>query len=232
MGKGDVVAAPDLPFEEAQMIASAIGEASASRRRTEAELSVALRELAHRLKNLIMVVQALVRQTGRHTNDIMEFRRLLGNRLDGLSNSINLLIAHQKAGVPIEELVRAQLGSFLVDWDRITLAGPRIMVRDEAVQRVGMILHELATNATKYGALARPEGTIQISWSKDPPTEFTRLVWRETGVTGSTAIVRGFGSELIEGTASTLGGSAVLNALEGVLTWTLKLKLTAPVFPA
>jgi len=227
LGQGEVVAVPSLPFKEAQMIASAISEASTSRHQAEAQLSVALHELAHRLKNLVTVVQSLVRQTGRHTSDVTEFRRLLSDRLFGLSNSISLLIAHHRGDVPIEELVRAQLGSFLVEWDRIKLTGTPIMIGNEAVQGMGMILHELATNAIKYGALSRPQGTIQISWSEEPATGFTRVIWRETDVTSCAEIVRGFGSELIEGTAAMLGGSAILSSADGQLVWTLKLNLRA-----
>jgi two-component sensor histidine kinase len=221
LGRGETVTMPQFALSEAETVAQAILKASALRGETERQMKVLLRELAHRTKNLMTVVQSIIRQTGRHTSDIAEFRRLLGQRLDGLSQSIGLLTASEWSGVSLKRLVQNQLGIFVQDWSRIDIEGEDFILPENAVQGLGMILHELATNATKYGALSVNVGAIQISWTVNRAAQLVTLRWRETGIAAAKIDARGFGTELIEGTAASLGGTAVATSTPDGLQWTI-----------
>jgi two-component sensor histidine kinase len=221
LGRGETVIMPPFALSEAETVAQAILKASALRGETERQMKVLLRELAHRTKNLLTVVQGIIRQTGRHTSDIAEFRRLLNQRLDGLSQSVNLLTASEWSGVSLTRLMQNQLGIFVQDWKRIDIEGEDFILPENAVQGFGMILHELATNATKYGALSVNSGAIQISWTVNRAAQLVTLRWRETGIAAARIGARGFGTELIEGTAASLGGTAVATSTTDGLQWTI-----------
>jgi two-component sensor histidine kinase len=221
LGRGETVIMPQFALSEAETVAQAILKASALRGETEREMKVLLRELAHRTKNLLTVVQGIIRQTGRHTSDIAEFRRLLNQRLDGLSQSVSLLTASEWSGVSLTRLVQNQLGIFVQDWSRIDIEGEDFILPENAVQGLGMILHELATNATKYGALSVNSGAIQISWTVNRAAQLVTLRWRETRIAEARIGARGFGTELIEGTAASLGGTAVATSTPDGLQWTI-----------
>jgi two-component sensor histidine kinase len=221
LGRGEPVIVPQLALSEADTVAQAILKASRQRGETDRQMKVLLRELAHRTKNLMTVVQGIIRQTGRHTSDIAEFRRLLGQRLDGLSQSIGLLTASEWSGVSLKRLVQNQLGIFVQDWSRVDIDGEDFILPENVVQGLGMILHELATNATKYGSLAVSGGAIQISWTVNRAAQLVTLRWRETGIAAARIGSRGFGTELIEGTAASLGGTAIAASTPDGLQWTI-----------
>jgi two-component sensor histidine kinase len=146
---------------------------------------------------------------------------LLGQRLDGLSQSVSLLTASEWSGVSIKKLIQNQLGIFVQDWSRVDIEGEDFILPENAVQGIGMIVHELATNATKYGALSVSGGAIQISWTVNRAAQLVTLRWRETGIVAAKIGARGFGTELIEGTAASLGGTAVATSTPDGLQWTI-----------
>ena len=117
-------------------------------------MSYALREVHHRSKNLLSVVQAIVRQTARtETRD--EFVELFSERIRGLAASQDLLVGNKWKGVAVLDLIRSQLSHFKDALEsRVRLAGPAIELNASAAQTIGMAVHELATNASKYGALS------------------------------------------------------------------------------
>ncbi|RAI42321.1 HWE histidine kinase domain-containing protein [Rhodoplanes roseus] len=168
------------------------------RKRREEHVELLMHELSHRTKNLLAVIQALARQLMRASTDPADFEQKFMARIQALARAHDLLVQQHWQGAQLADVVLAQLYPFVGDARaRVTLAGPPVMLRLEAVQNLSLVLHELATNASKYGALSVPAGTIAISWRD----EGDRLVfeWREQGgppVTPPTR--RGFGHTIIE----------------------------------
>jgi PAS domain S-box-containing protein len=170
------------------------------RKEGEAHLRLLMRELTHRSKNLLAVIQAMARQTARHTGTIDRFLEQFGARLQALAASHDLLVQESWYGASLTELVRLQLGHHL-DRTQVTVEGPPILLKPEAAQGLGLALHELATNAAKYGALSTAAGRVSISWRRLPAAEGhgIEIVWQETGGPRvATPVQRGFGSVVIE----------------------------------
>jgi PAS domain S-box-containing protein len=172
------------------------------RKEGEAHLRLLMRELTHRSKNLLAVIQAMARQTARHSGTIDSFLDQFGARLQALATSHDLLVQESWYGASLDELVRLQLGHYL---DRqqaqVTVDGPPILLKPEAAQGLGLALHELATNAAKYGALSIPNGRVSIIWRRLPASEGhgVEIVWQERGGPDvSTPVERGFGTLVIE----------------------------------
>jgi PAS domain S-box-containing protein len=155
-----------------------------------------MREVNHRAKNLLSVVQAMAQQTRASTCE--EHVSRLNERIRSLSASYDLLVGNEWQSAPLAELVRAQLAHFgdLLD-GRMTIRGPELRITSTAAQAIGMALHELATNAIKYGALSTDAGHVDIVWRlKQDGTGRHRFTmeWSESG--GPTVIAptqRGFG---------------------------------------
>ncbi|MGA3000331.1 MAG: HWE histidine kinase domain-containing protein [Acetobacteraceae bacterium] len=135
------------------------------RKQSEQHLRFLLRELSHRSKNLLAVIQAMAGQTAKSAETVDVFRRRFGDRLMGLAASHDLLVNQNWLGVSVEHLVRGQLAPFLDPQDpRLQLHGPDVDLKAEAAEALGLALHELGTNSLKYGALKDPAGTVEISW--------------------------------------------------------------------
>jgi PAS domain S-box-containing protein len=172
------------------------------RKEGEAHLRLLMRELTHRSKNLLAVIQAMARQTARHVGSIDAFLMQFGARLQALATSHDLLVQESWYGVSLSELVRSQLGHHL---DRVgtqvSLEGPPVVLKPEAAQSLGLALHELATNAAKYGALSVPSGHVSILWTRMPANEGhgVEIFWHEqNGPKVKQPKQRGFGSMVIE----------------------------------
>ena len=198
----------DLHIEPLRDIAGTIvGLSCASvditeRKEGEAHLRLLMRELTHRSKNLLAVIQAMARQTARHVGSIDAFLNKFSARLQALATSHDLLVQESWYGVSLFELVRYQLGHYL---DRggaqISLDGPIVVLKPEAAQNLGLALHELATNAVKYGALSVPTGHIFIKWRRMPAAEGhgVEIIWsEEQGPKVKAPKQRGFGSMVVE----------------------------------
>jgi two-component system CheB/CheR fusion protein len=164
-----------------------------------------MRELTHRAKNLLTVIQSIARRMARTAPSVEEFENRLGQRLQGLAASQDVLVANNWQGAPLADLIRQQLEPF-IEASRVQVAGPEIVVRAEGAQAVGLAIHELATNAIKYGALSRDTGDVAISWKFESGTDESRhltLSWIEQGGPPVAApLKRGFGhlvtGEIIE----------------------------------
>lgn len=199
------------------------------RKRQEDHVQALMQEMAHRTNNLFAVIQAMARQTVKHSADLTDFDARFGNRIRGLSHSNDLLIKQDWGGVRLEELVHAQLAPFIEeDQERLEMNGPPVAVTREAVQTLGLALHELATNSSKYGALSVPEGKIVLQWKfyEDiPEPECFRVIWREHGgPTVKPPMRKGFGSFVL-GKMMKQGLNANVNidfAPAGVI-WTLSM---------
>jgi two-component sensor histidine kinase len=155
-------------------------------------------ELNHRVKNTLATVQSIAIQTARSHRDPATFAETFQSRIMALSHTHNLLTQTHWEGADLRAILQHETeayGAF-----RVSLNGPPVALEPALALSLGMILHELATNAAKYGALSKPEGRVMIDWAlADQRAPRLKLSWRETGgppVTEPTR--RGFGSRLIE----------------------------------
>ncbi len=149
----------------------------------EDRISLQMREVSHRAKNLLAVVQAVANRTAR-SGDRANFPERFGERLRGMAASHDLLVNSNWEGVELGELARRQLAHFTdLAGTRIVMHGPRVRINAAAAQALGMALHELATNASKYGALVKDTGQVTITWSEDERGGERRFTmrWQETG---------------------------------------------------
>jgi PAS domain S-box-containing protein len=171
-------------------------------KQNEAHLRMLMRELTHRSKNLLAVIQAMARQTARHSESIDAFLDHFGARLQALATSHDLLVQESWHGVSLNDLVQRQLGPYLNrSGSELSVAGPAIVLKPEAAQSLGLALHELATNAANYGALSVPAGKVLVNWLRMPPADGygLELTWVEqSGPAVSAPSHRGFGSMVIE----------------------------------
>ncbi|WP_280953015.1 PAS domain-containing protein [Mangrovicella endophytica] len=181
------------------------------RREWEERQTVLVAELQHRTRNLITVVSSMADRTMRRAADLPEFRDSFGDRLAALARVQGLLSRLQEHDrVTFDELTRtemASLGVFDGAADRVVLQGPAgIRLRSGTVQTLAMALHELATNAAKYGALRQATGRLEVTWRLEPPGDgaqpLIHIDWRERGVVmpepGAAPDGTGQGRELIE----------------------------------
>jgi len=179
------------------------------RKEREAHIRFLLSEVSHRSKNLLAVVQAIASQTARATHSPDDFADDFSARLKSLASSLDLLVQQEWLGVSVRGLVRSQLGHYAETGEaRVSVDGPDVMLNPLAAQYLGMALHELSTNAVKYGSLSVPAGKVAITWqvAKEPEGRRFRMSWREDGGPPVTAPTKtGFGSLVI--------GSILLGAL-------------------
>ncbi len=137
------------------------------RKAGEEHLRLLMRELTHRSKNLLAVIQALARQTSRHAGSLDSFLEEFSARLQALSRSHDLLVQEEWHSAGLRDLVRSQLGHYIDrDDSQIKIEGPSIHLKPEAAQSLGLALHELAVNAAKYGALSTPTGRVDVIWEE------------------------------------------------------------------
>jgi two-component sensor histidine kinase len=161
-----------------------------------------MRELTHRSKNLLAVIQAMARQTARHTNSTELFLEQFDARLQALATSHDVLIEEGWHGASLRDLVGLQLKRlFDSTIDQIAIDGPTVLLKPEAAQALGFAFHELAVNAKKFGALSVPGGRVKISWCRrpEPQGDSVELRWEESGGPAVSApLHRRFGSVIIE----------------------------------
>ncbi|MEM8627433.1 MAG: HWE histidine kinase domain-containing protein, partial [Pseudomonadota bacterium] len=179
---------------------STIARDISDRIEAEQKQRLLLRELAHRVKNTLTVIQSIARQTLRRTTDPVTFARVFEGRVASLAASHNLLTETDWSGVSLSDVIRSQttaVASGAVE--RIVLDGPVVILPSETATRAGLMFHELATNAVKYGALSNDAGQVQISWAA-PEDGALAIEWSETGgpEIASAPTARGFGSTLID----------------------------------
>lgn len=172
------------------------------RKESEAHLRLLLRELTHRSKNLLAVIQGMARQTARHAGSTEAFLTQFGARLQALASSHDLLVRESWYGASLDEIIRSQLSDYIEkSGDQVEIEGPAIALKPEAAQNLGLALHELAVNAETYGALSVPAGRVSITWSQRSSDDggAIDLNWRETlGPKVEPPAKSGFGSMVIE----------------------------------
>jgi two-component sensor histidine kinase len=187
----------------------------------ERERALVMAETTHRLKNTLALVQAIAQQTLRDIPD-RERVQAFDDRLHALASAHDVLLQHEWNGADLQGLVETALGR-VVDRARFEIEGPRLVVKAPIAQNVSLLIHELATNATKYGALTQEGGRVSVSWMREGG--LVRMEWRERGGPPATAPKRkGFGSRLVGLGLTGNGGVEKDFGPEG-----LTVRLTAPV---
>ena len=163
------------------------------------------RELNHRVKNILATVQALYGLTVRTAADLEGFDAVFQPRLAAMARVHEVLFAADYGQVELGALVDAVLAPLAGD-ERLEASGPALRMPAEAGQSVALVLHELATNASKYGALTKADGRVALSWSGGPDVT---LCWAEAGGPAVEAPTRrGYGMSFVDATVRTLGGKA------------------------
>jgi two-component sensor histidine kinase len=234
IGQGEIVSPEPTKIVEANQVAVALSNASFDRAEAEERIHFILQELVHRTKNILSLVQAMMRQLARGTNNVEEFQRAVSGRLAGLAQSIEALAKQQWGGIPLKALVDLQLTTVTGTVDRIDRHGPDLLVNANAVQNLGLVFHELATNSVKYGALSVIEGRLRIEWQVLDPQEEggepqLQLTWQEQyGPPVTQPTRRGFGSTVIERhAASAFAGEVMIDFDPVGLRWTLVAPLSS-----
>ncbi len=196
------------------------------RKRHEEHAELLMREVNHRAKNMLAVVQSVARQTAATNPD--DFIARFGHRIQALSASQDLLVQNKWKGVDMAALVQSQLAHFQdLIGARIELRGAPLSVSASAAQTIGMALHELSTNAGKYGALSNGEGRLEIGWglerSEGAEQAFV-MSWREQGGPPvKPPARRGFGSTVIQRIVSkSLDAEVDLDFAAEGLSWRLR----------
>lgn len=199
------------------------------RRQAQEQVELLMHEVTHRAKNLLTVVRAVARQTARKDSPA-NFAELFDQRIAALGASHDLLVQNDWRGVDLHEMTRSQLAHFRdLFGSRIRVDGRAVMVRPAAAQALGMALHELATNAGKYGALSSDEGMVRISFGvqREDGAPWFVMAWRESGGPPVIPPERpGFGQMVIVQMAKhALGGDVALDYAPTGVVWEIRAPL-------
>jgi two-component sensor histidine kinase/CHASE1-domain containing sensor protein len=202
------------------------------REQAEAERAALLHELNHRVKNLLAMVQAIARQSLRSASSPEDFARDLDGRLRALANTHSLLTASNWEGATLRQVAEAELAPHASEEERrYTLSGPHVELSPRAALCLGMTLHELATNATKYGAMSTAQGRVDVAWrvTRNGAEERLKVDWQESGGPRvAPPRQTGFGSTLIrQGVAHQLQGKVDLDYLAGGVRCRIDVPLAA-----
>lgn len=199
----------------------------AERVSSEKRLRILQRELSHRMKNTLAMVQAIVAQSLRHSTSTENASHLAMERIQALARSQDALTANDWNASGIHEVVEAALAPYLDRPGRITIEGPSAHLTAPQTMGLSLALHELATNAIKYGSLSCPEGRVAVRWQLEPEGDFG-FDWSEGGGPAVGGPARsGFGSRLTEKVVPTYfhGRARLAFAREG-LTYALRGRLS------
>lgn len=187
--------------------------AAAERSRSEAALRQAeeterllIREIDHRAKNVLAVVQSLAQLTP--FVDKKQYVTALSGRIGSLARSHSLLSSNRWSGARLDVLLQQELEPYGAETEsRLTIEGPAVLIQAEAAQSLGLVVHELATNAGKYGALSTPAGALEVVWRWEGERRLV-LTWRETGGPRTSPPKRqGFGATLIANAGRQVGAT-------------------------
>lgn len=216
LGAGERIESRPHMISEVEQVSAALARAAAARGKAENEIRFLMREVAHRSKNQLTVIQSMLNQSVYSAESASDFADSFRKRIAGLARSTDLMITNAAQGVDFRELAQNQLQPFTPDDPkRVIFSGPALRLDTQIAQTLGMALHELATNATKYGALANTTGVVKLSWSLED--EGIAIRWREEGADladkPSDPVRKGFGTLVLE----RMLGMALNAALERVM---------------
>jgi len=199
-------------------------------------MRVVMREVQHRMQNMAAMVLSLARQTKHESNSKDDFDRRFGDRISAFCKSMNATVECDWTAIELRKLLSLQLDPFGgLDGQQISAEGPRLKVTPHAAQSIGLALHELATNAAKYGALSQPSGKVALTWSVVGGDHARRVLFRWTEAGGPAVTLvdhRGFGTTLITRlTAQSLNGEATYVLHPEGAVWELTMPLKGKVLP-
>jgi len=179
-----------------------------------------LSELRHRTRNSLSVLRALFRMSARNAQNIEELKSSFGERLENLSAANGRLSEEGSGRVSLSDLINEHIQPYTIAPDQLRLSGPAIYLDERTAFDLALVVHELATNAAKYGALSQAEGWIEVDFAREPDSELLRITWRERGgPLVPTPTRQGLGSRLISGFAPG-NRSANVEFDTGGLVWT------------
>lgn len=230
-----------IMFDERITGVSMIARDMTATKMNEKRITNLMHELNHRVKNQLAVVMSIVRGSAKGATSYGDLIEKVEGRIIALSNSHDLLVKSNWEGASIKRFLQKALKPF-AQLHRIELAGPAIIIRPEALQNLGMAIHELGTNSAKYGALSGELGGIRISWSvhrSDDGVDRFLMRWAEDtgggdlfatatepGDQATVSISQGFGSTVLQRIVpQSLGGSALVEKHPGRLLWKLDVPL-------
>jgi len=204
--------------------ASKIARDVTEKKRVEAIQRVLIEELNHRVKNTLAMTQAIASQSLRHAKSASDFVESFTGRVQALAKAHSLLTDRKLEGAELTELVREQVTLGVAD-ERVICSGPTVILGAQPAIHLALVLHELATNARKYGGLSVPQGRLSVKWEVHSSGSRTLLLdWTESGGPQVSApLTAGFGTTLIERTLQTHSGEATVRY--GVTGVTCKLRL-------
>ena len=203
----------DLALTIARQLGFAVERhrSAAAQQQAEEQRTLLINELNHRVKNTLATVQSLAMQTLRNTERSEDARPLFDARLTALARAHDLLTAQNWDGAGLREVLARALSPFRTDERRIVMLGPEVRISPKQALAFSIALHELATNAAKYGALSTQRGSVELIWSVSDGKDgqVLHVIWTEKNGPPVGAPTRaGFGTRLIErGLAHELGGT-------------------------
>lgn len=210
--------------------ASKVGRDISSRKRAEETQKLLIGELNHRVRNTLSVIQSIMYHTMRKSESMTDFAVNFKGRIQAMASAHTLLTASNWHGSEIVQLIRSQLVA-LDDASRIKLNGPSLHLTPQMTLHLGLLVHELATNSRKYGALSRAGGHLDVSWSTTANGKpMFAFRWAEAvDFELKPPSSRGFGSNLIQTVTQQSGGNAELKFSPRGITWDINLDLASPV---
>lgn len=208
--------------------ASKVSRDITERKRAQETQRLLVGELSHRIKNNLATVQSIAKQTLRSSKTPEDFVRGFEGRLQALAAAHGMLSDSHWQGAELRSLIAKILLS-PEDDQRVTVVGPQVALGSQSTLHMSMVIHELATNARKYGALSRPDGRLSISWLLESDGQPSlQLTWAETGSAIMKPGKAGFGVKLIQSLAQPNGGEARMSYSAQGVVWQIKMMLPEP----
>jgi PAS domain S-box-containing protein len=208
--------------------ASKVARDISERKQAETLQRMLVEELNHRVKNTLATVQAIASQSLRHAKRPADFVASFSGRVQALAQAHMLLTQARMQGTELMDLIREQVLLGGADDTRVTCSGPMLILDAQTTLHLALVLHELATNARKYGALAMPQGQLAVTWETrcTGSEEVLLLLWKEhSDVNIKAPRERGYGSTLIEQTLRSHGGKASIRYRTHGITCEIELPL-------
>lgn len=211
---------------QARADAARLAEEVARRTDAQQEVTIANKELLHRVKNTLAVVHGIMKLTQAGSPDPATFAERFEARLQSLSHSHELLVSGGWFGVSLSEVVETQTNA-LGCQQQVIAGGPRLKLNPQATQNLGLALHELCTNSIKHGALSAAGGKAEVRWSVSEDESQCQLIWaEELSHQRPKQAHRGFGHSLLTRIVPTyLAGAATLEFSDTKLRWVLDFPL-------
>jgi PAS domain S-box-containing protein len=199
-GSKIVVSLTISPIKDAEgkiVGASKIARDITEQKRSQEQINTLAREAEHRSKNLLANVQAMVNLS--QADAVEDLKKAIEGRIQALANVHSLFVATRWIGAELSAIAKQELAPYSATGEkRVRIDGPQVLLEPNAAQAIAVILHELATNAVKYGALSEADGQIELIWSHEADGQLN-LRWSETGGPAVKAPTRkGFGGRIME----------------------------------